>query len=82
MKNRLKLIVIVLLYFCISACTKTDQINDGFLQGIYDISNQSYEARETENTQILDEKPPTYYQYKKEREKILSDSKRSDPQQQ
>ncbi len=82
MKNRSGLTVIVLLYFCIAACTKKDQINDGLLQGIYDISNRSYEARKAENTQIADEKAPTYYQYKKEREKILHESRRSGRQQQ
>lgn len=81
MKNGLKLIAIVLLYSCISACTKNDQIYDGFLQGIYEISNQSHEARYSENTPAFDENPPTYYQYKNEREEMLNGSEKSGFQQ-
>ncbi len=81
MKNGFKLISIVLLYSCISACTKNDQIYDGFLQGIYKISNQSHEAKYLENSPAIDKNPPTYYQYKKEREEMLNGSEKSDFQQ-
>ncbi len=80
MKNRVKIILVVFLFFCASSCMKRKQVDDGFLRGIYETSNQSYEAKTAEDT-MLDEKAPTYDQYKEEREEILNDSEVSGPQQ-
>ncbi len=77
MKSELKVITMVLLFGCISACTKSNQIYDGFLQGIYNISNQSHQLRYPENSRAPDENALPYILYKKEREGLLNSPSRS-----
>jgi hypothetical protein len=76
MKLSLKLIFVILLIIGLSACLKKENV----YQGIYDVSNQFQKSNPdgTNNLGVVtspDKEPPSYQQYKKEREVILEDQK-------
>jgi hypothetical protein len=75
LKTILKLFAIVFFMTFIYSCASKDKIKDGFHRGMYEGANQSQEMKRG-NPLPSSEKPPTYDQYERERQEMLTDHDR------
>jgi hypothetical protein len=67
---------------CSFSCADKEQVRDNVFRGIYQGSNSEHEMKRTHDPSLsTEEKPPTYDQYKKERQKILQTQDKTDEQQ-
>lgn len=71
----------IILLGWVSACTDNDRIYENIYQGVYESSNQVQEMKNTDPLPSQEKKPPTYEQYKRERNEILKDEEISHPKQ-
>jgi len=83
MMKILKLSIIICLISCTFSCAKNEEVRDNVFRGIYQGANQEQEMQRTDDPSLIQEdRPLTYDQYKKEREKILQTHDEDDEQQQ
>lgn len=79
----LKLSIIICLISCTFSCAKKEEVRDNVFRGIYQGANQEQEMKRTDDPSLVQEdRPLTYDQYKKEREKILQTHDEDDELQQ
>lgn len=82
MKTIVKLLMIIGFVICVCSCANKEEVLDNISRGIYDSLNQDQEMkREPDSSLPSDETPPSYDQYKKEREKVLQEQKETTGQQ-
>lgn len=65
----------IIIFFMISicSCSNNKKVRDGFFRGMYEGSNQVQEMKHADELPQLDEEPPTYDQYQRERQEIITD---------
>ena len=79
----LKLSVIIWLIICSFSCANKEQVRDNIFRGIYEGSNREQEIKRSHDPSLApEESPPTYDQYKKDRQKSLQTHGTNDEQQQ
>ena len=83
MRTLAKFSMIIIFVTCVFSCANREQVCDNIFRGIYDLSNQDQEMKRANDPSLPPEqKPPTYDQYKKERQKILEKQDETAEQQQ
>jgi len=72
MMTILKLSVIICLIICSFSCGNKEKIRDNIFRGIYEGANREQEIKRSRDPSLApEESPPTYDQYKKDRQKML-----------
>lgn len=82
MKLTLKFLLVIVFTTCIWSCSKNEKVRDGFFRGMYEGGNKVQEMKHSDEPPQLDKEPPSYDQYKRERQKILTDHESNQSQQQ
>ena len=77
MKDDLKLIITILIFFCFIAflcsCAKNEKVYKGIVQGIYEGTKQIQEMKNDDPTPEPDNEIPSYDQYERERQEMIKD---------
>ena len=73
MKTSLKFSIIICFIVCIFACAENAKVHEGIFRGIYEWSNQVQEMKGDAPVPSPCEEPPTYEQYERERQEMLTD---------
>ena len=69
------IMLFVLLSFC--ACSDSKAVRDGFFRGMYEGANQAQQMEHPEEPSTPEKEPlPTYDQYKRERQEIVTDQEK------
>ncbi|MBU3949166.1 MAG: hypothetical protein KJ882_07055 [Proteobacteria bacterium] len=66
-------VIIIFFMICFCSCSKNEKARDGFFRGMYEGSKQVQEIKHADETQRPGKEPPTYDQYKRERQEILTE---------
>jgi len=75
LKTSLKFSIIICFIVCIFACSENAKVHEGIFRGIYEGSNQVQEMKGDDPVPSPREEPPTYEQYERERQEMLTDHK-------
>ena len=82
MKSILRSSIIICFIVCICSCVKNEKAHEGFFRGMYEGSNQIQKMKNADEPPFPGKEPPTYDQYKRERQEMLTDHESNQPQQQ
>lgn len=72
MKAILRCLALILLIGCLCSCSVSKKVRYGFYRGMYEGMNQLQKAKHPDQIREPDKQPPTYEQYNRERQAILT----------
>lgn len=76
---KIKSLIIVFFIASIISCSKSDKATENFRRGMYEGANKIQELNSESPTIPQGQEPPTYDQYERERQEVLSGDKSDQP---
>lgn len=78
MRGCFKSVFIIFIGCCfmalLSSCTKKENIYQGIVQGIYEVTTQTHAMKKYDPTGSTGQEPPSYDQYERDRKKVIMES--------